>query len=226
MPCAFFVHQWKTREICAPAPSENVMRHRVSENTLYSSSLSVLPVFSVGAFEVAFFRVNSSSERCTKIATFSVEIEVNTDSPAAGDPAFAASGAVVVELLPPLRLLMSSAVVVLSLEQSDVSGISSFASHSRGKPNSLQSLPWHSLRSTSSSRWYPLPYRFLMAIDDPRHRIFPLTIMPMREQEHSASASSIECVVRTTVWSAERAKIRFHSSRFAMASTPQEGSSR
>mmetsp|Transcript_99770 Transcript_99770/g.321681 ORF Transcript_99770/g.321681 Transcript_99770/m.321681 type:complete len:240 (+) Transcript_99770:441-1160(+) len=75
---------------------------------------------------------------------------------------------------------------------------------------------------TLSSR--PWPYLDLICCAVPRHRNCPSTWMAMREQR--ASASSMEWVVRTTVWPLLRILITFQRCRFAPASTAAEGSSR
>ena len=69
--------------------------------------------------------------------------------------------------------------------------------------------------------------RSLRCCSDPRHRISPSTMIPIREQ--SADASSIECVVSTIVESCRTAHTRemtSHMYLLAAGSIPALGSSR
>mmetsp|Transcript_11363 Transcript_11363/g.20293 ORF Transcript_11363/g.20293 Transcript_11363/m.20293 type:complete len:291 (-) Transcript_11363:63-935(-) len=82
-------------------------------------------------------------------------------------------------------------------------------------------------RRRPSSSWKPRPKRDFRRCADPRHRSRPPTMMPIRV--HSASHSSMECVVRmmAACWrSVEIRVITSHMNRRATGSMPVEGSSR
>mmetsp|Transcript_81467 Transcript_81467/g.216216 ORF Transcript_81467/g.216216 Transcript_81467/m.216216 type:complete len:211 (-) Transcript_81467:820-1452(-) len=90
--------------------------------------------------------------------------------------------------------------------------------------------PWLSLCEGASMRMFssrPVPYHSFSCCGEPKQRNWPEHWIPMRV--HKASASSMECVVRTTalelrliatVW------ITSHMRRRARGSMPAEGSSK
>mmetsp|Transcript_16404 Transcript_16404/g.29716 ORF Transcript_16404/g.29716 Transcript_16404/m.29716 type:complete len:276 (-) Transcript_16404:199-1026(-) len=129
---------------------------------------------------------------------------------------------------PPMKLVTSATEPSLSGSPSSADApASSCAPLALGRKDSGSS-PGFSLEvrrpgATCRMISYPLPNLSLRCCGVPRMRSWPLTMMPMRV--HSASASSIEWVVKTTLREAMVLMITSHRLRRETGSSPADGSS-